>query len=110
MFKVYLGVMVILAVFMLFSPQEVKQSLPQINRETHETLHALIKTKYFRTFRANLNRECELYARTKICKSKSCTVCRCDEKDIPTNWIKTDQVKHQFDPTFDTQLQQEKER
>ena len=28
----------------------------------------------------------------KICKSKSCSVCRCDEKDIPQNWIKTDRV------------------
>jgi hypothetical protein len=43
--------------------------------------------------RVNLNRECELWVRNKICKSKSCTVCRCDEKDIPTNWIKTDKVQ-----------------
>lgn len=29
----------------------------------------------------------------KLCKSKSCSVCRCDEKDIPQNWITTDKVK-----------------
>jgi ERO1-like protein alpha len=26
----------------------------------------------------------------KICKSKSCSVCRCDEKDIPFFWSSTD--------------------
>jgi len=78
MFKIYVGVLIILAVFMVLNRQEKKPSLYEINRETHDILHSLIKTKYFRTFRANLNRECELYARNKICKSKSCTVCRCD--------------------------------
>lgn len=29
----------------------------------------------------------------KLCKSRSCSVCRCDEKDIPQNWIKTDKVQ-----------------
>jgi hypothetical protein len=29
----------------------------------------------------------------KLCKSKSCSVCRCDEKDIPQNWIITDKVQ-----------------
>ena len=28
----------------------------------------------------------------RICKSNSCTVCRCDEKDIPSAWRKTDRV------------------
>lgn len=29
----------------------------------------------------------------ELCRSKSCSVCRCDEKDIPQMWIKTDKVK-----------------
>ena len=28
----------------------------------------------------------------KLCRSKSCAVCRCDEKDIPQNWMRTDKV------------------
>ena len=29
----------------------------------------------------------------KLCRSQSCAVCRCDDKDIPQNWKKTDKVK-----------------
>ena len=29
-----------------------------------------------------------------MCKAQTCTVCRCDEKDIPMNWIETDKVTH----------------
>lgn len=56
MFKVYIGVMTILALFMFLNRQPQPPSLYQINQQTHDTLHSLIKTKYFRTFRANLNR------------------------------------------------------
>jgi hypothetical protein len=28
-----------------------------------------------------------------MCKSGSCTVCRCDEKDIPQEWSKTDLIE-----------------
>jgi len=42
--------------------------------------------------RLNLNQECLLGHMNKICKSKSCSVCRCDEKDIPLFWTRTDRV------------------
>ena len=29
----------------------------------------------------------------KLCRSQSCAVCRCDDKDIPQKWKKTDKVK-----------------
>jgi hypothetical protein len=78
MLKLYIAVLVVLALYIYSNPIERKPTLYEINRETHELLHQLIKTKYFRMIRVNLNRECELWVRNKICKSKSCTVCRCD--------------------------------
>lgn len=43
--------------------------------------------------RINVNSNCPLPYMQKLCKSKSCSVCRCNEKDIPQDWIKTDKVE-----------------
>ena len=55
-------------------------------------LEQLIQTKYFRIIRLNINQQCPLGIRNLICKSNSCTVCRCDERDIPLEWSNTDRV------------------
>jgi ERO1-like protein alpha len=67
--------------------------LVAINRNTFETLQSLVKTKFFRIIRINIENECPFWAREKMCKSGSCTVCRCDEKDIPQEWSKTDLIE-----------------
>lgn len=73
------------------SPQANK--LRTINDRTAVLLSELVQTKYFRILRLNLNSECPLPIMNELCRSKSCSVCRCDEKDIPQMWIKTDKVK-----------------
>jgi hypothetical protein len=67
--------------------------LRDLNNKTSDILYKLVQTKYFRLLRRNLNSKCPLPYMHKLCKSKSCEVCRCDEKDIPQNWVTTDKVK-----------------
>lgn len=71
------------------------QEVYQLNNNTAHQLEQLVTTKYFRIIRLNLNRECPLKEINKMCKAKSCSVCRCDEKDIPSTWMKTDKVQSQ---------------
>ena len=56
-------------------------------------MKTLVKTKFFRIIRINIDNECPFWAREKMCKSGGCTVCRCDEKDIPQEWTRTDLIK-----------------
>ena len=59
------------------------------NFKTVGILEELVQTKYFRIIRLNINEECSLGMMKKLCKSKSCTVCRCNDKDIPEFWLNT---------------------
>jgi ERO1-like protein alpha len=52
-----------------------------------------VQTKYFRLIRLNINQACPLGLLKRICKSNSCSVCRCDERDIPQFWSNTDRVR-----------------
>lgn len=52
--------------------------LRDFNNKTMNNLYELVKTKYFRLLRINVNSECPLPYMQKLCKSKSCSVCRCD--------------------------------
>lgn len=73
-------------------PEFKSDPMLKLNRSSAPILHDLIQTKFFRMIRLNLNQECQLGHMNKICKSKSCSVCRCDEKDIPLFWSSTDKV------------------
>ena len=63
--------------------------LRQINERTAGTLQSLVQTKFFRIIRLNINQECSLGMMKKLCKNKSCTVCRCNDRDIPESWLNT---------------------
>lgn len=86
---IYVGVL--LALYLHWEPHST-ENLRHINDRTAGLLSELVKTKYFKLIRLNLNSECPLPIMNKLCKSKSCAVCRCDEKDIPAMWMKTDKV------------------
>ena len=64
-----------------------------INRRTAPILERLVQTKYFRIIRLNINQECQLGIMNRICKSQSCTVCRCNERDIPEFWSNNEKVR-----------------
>jgi hypothetical protein len=64
--------------------------MKRMSHDSAPILYELVQTKFFRNIRLNLNQECQIGHMNKICKSKSCSVCRCDEKDIPFFWTSTD--------------------
>lgn len=96
---IYFGILVALLIeapnFAHNQSKEDIKALKALNNKTASTLQELVKQKYFRIIRLNLNSECPLPYMNKICKSKSCAVCRCDERDIPQSWSSTDKVLSQ---------------
>lgn len=63
--------------------QTEKHSIINMNNKISPLIEELIQTKFFRIIRLNINQECHLGTLQKLCKSKSCSVCRCDINDIP---------------------------
>ena len=46
-----------------------------------------MEKKFFSIFKVNLEAECPFWAMEKVCKTEGgCSVCKCDEDDIPTSW------------------------
>jgi ERO1-like protein alpha len=86
-------ILYLLAYFLieLLKPPEVDH-LRQLHAATADKLHELVQTKFFRIIRLNLQQECPLSFTRRICKSTSCHVCRCDEKDIPSIWMHLDRA------------------
>lgn len=76
----------------IFMSEQISQA-EQLNTASAPILSELVKTKYFRIIRLNLQSECPLPLMNKLCRSESCAVCQCDEKDIPQNWKKTDKLR-----------------
>ena len=64
-----------------------------LNERSVAVMDQLVQTKYFRIIRLNINQKCPIDFFTKMCKSKSCSVCRCSDDDIPEFWSSTDRVR-----------------
>jgi ERO1-like protein alpha len=74
------------------TPGVQEDPLEQMNSRTAEVLARLVQTKYFRIIRLNINEDCSLGIMKRICRSSSCTVCRCEDSDIPALWTTTEKV------------------
>jgi hypothetical protein len=66
--------------------------LQALQSDTSARLQELVQTKFFRIIRLNLNQQCPLAFTGRLCRSSSCRVCRCDEKEIPLIWSDLDKV------------------
>lgn len=67
------------------------RDINSINENIHPVLMNLVETNFFRRFKVDLQAKCPFWALNSICKNpKSCGVCLCDEKDIPSNWLEDD--------------------
>lgn len=60
--------------------------LVRINEKTAETLKELVKTKFFRIIRINIDNGCPFWAQQRLCASGGCGVCRCSGIDVPPEW------------------------
>lgn len=82
-----------LAYFLIgvFKPPS-QDHLQALQTDTASRLQELVQTKFFRIIRLNLNQQCPLAFTGRLCRSSSCRVCRCDEKEIPLIWSDLDRV------------------
>lgn len=84
LWKILAVIAFVLGYYFLSTMRFVKEDpMEKMNRSTAPILEELVQTKYFRLIRLNINQECPLGIFKKLCKSSSCSVCRCTDKDIP---------------------------
>ena len=50
-------------------------------------LQEITKTRFFRYFRVDLERECPFWQEEGSCMMEGCSVCACEEEEVPKNWI-----------------------
>lgn len=92
--SIVLAVAYLIGYYLLTSTKVLESDpMQEMNVAAAPLLEDLIQTKYFRVIRLNINQECPLGILNKICKSNSCSVCRCDDRDIPQFWSNTDRVR-----------------
>ncbi|CAD7695908.1 unnamed protein product [Ostreobium quekettii] len=68
-----------------------------VNRVNQEHLHPvvseLVKTAYFRYFKVNLNCDCPLWPDEGMCSMETCSVCECEDGEVPEPWTEAER-KH----------------
>jgi len=50
-------------------------------------LRNITRSTFFRYFRVDLERHCPFWQEEGSCIMEGCSVCECDEKEVPRNWI-----------------------
>jgi ERO1-like protein alpha len=53
----------------------------------------LVKTPFFRYFKVDLYCECPLWPDDGMCSLRDCSVCECEEHEIPEPWRKAEAVE-----------------
>ena len=79
------------------------EKLIALNKKLGSTLDLIKMTPFFRTYKINLERECPFWAQQRLCNNNKCSVCECEEKDVPTFWS---EMKSQPLPDLGPKLQE----
>jgi ERO1-like protein alpha len=69
-----------------------------VNEEIYQILKKIRKTTFFKIFKVDLESECPFWAMKYMCSSSGgCTVCKCDENEVPIPWkiSKTNEIVKQ---------------
>ena len=77
--------------------------LLEINKEINPLLDEIRSSEYFRIFKVNFDSECNFWTQNKICSFSTCTICSCDEEEIPLPW-KQDSFKDTVDKNFQSEF------
>lgn len=56
------------------------------NQKITEILNDLKNTKFFSIFKVNFDSECNVWTQNKICSFSTCSICQCDESEVPLPW------------------------
>lgn len=68
------------------------EDLLEVNRVVNPILDEMRQMTYFRIFKVNFDSECNFWTQNKICSFSTCSICQCEEKEIPLPW-KQDSIK-----------------
>lgn len=69
-------------------------AVERINRdELLPLLDDIVKTPFFRYFKVDLYCECPLWPDDGMCSLRDCSVCECEEQEIPEPWRKAEAVE-----------------
>lgn len=62
------------------------QNVEEVNSKLLPLLDELRRTAYFRYFKVNLFCECPLWPEDGMCALEACSVCECDDHELPPAW------------------------
>ncbi|KAI8880347.1 endoplasmic reticulum oxidoreductin 1 [Backusella circina FSU 941] len=64
------------------------QSIEDIQTDAFQKIQDLVKTKFFRYYRADLWKECPFWNEAALCTNRDCSVATTDETLLPVDWRK----------------------
>ncbi|TDL26237.1 endoplasmic oxidoreductin [Rickenella mellea] len=62
------------------------ETIESVNGELYSQLNDLVRTPFFRYFRADLYRECPFWQENGLCMNRECGIATVDESEIPEKW------------------------
>ncbi len=68
------------------------EDLIEVNKLINPILDEMRQMTFFRIFKVNFDSECNFWSQNKICSFSTCSICQCEEKEIPLPW-KQDSIK-----------------
>ena len=72
------------------------EDLINLNKEILPLLDCMRKSTFLRIFKVNFDSECNFWTQNMICNFATCSVCQCDDKEIPYPW-RQDSIKDKVD-------------
>ncbi|KAG1463044.1 hypothetical protein G6F56_005376 [Rhizopus delemar] len=64
------------------------KSIEDIQTDVFDKIQHLVKTKFFRYYRADLWRDCPFWDENSLCTNRDCSVATVDEESLPEDWRK----------------------
>jgi hypothetical protein len=75
-----------------------------LSHENDQRLHGLLaqlrKTTFFRIFKVNLHSECLFWDEQAMCERRGCSVCTCEDDEVPGPFRVSDQVDRSIQLSF----------
>eukprot|EP00775_Hariotina_reticulata_P013591 gene13591-13716_t len=61
------------------------------HQHVHPVVHSLVRTAFFRYFKVNIYCDCPLWPDDSMCALRACSVCECDNDEVPAPWLAAEQ-------------------
>ncbi|KAF8071015.1 AERO1 [Scenedesmus sp. PABB004] len=61
-------------------------------QHVHPVVSRLVRTAFFRYFKVNIWCDCPLWPDDSMCALRACSVCECEEGEVPSPWLAADRA------------------